>query len=90
VETGVRITGPSVIGRGCRICKNAVIENSLLWDDITVGEGSIIINSIIASGAKIDNRQRLEGRTINPKAPPGPSIYLSTTSEAIWLTIYEM
>jgi mannose-1-phosphate guanylyltransferase len=74
LELGARITGPAVIGRGCRICKNAVIENSLLWDDITVGEGAIIINSIIASGAKIDNRQRLEGLTINHKAPAGPSI----------------
>jgi len=74
VGADVRITGPAVIGRSCRISRSAVIENSLLWDDITVGEGAIIIDSIIASGAKIDKRQRLEGLTINHQAPAGPSI----------------
>jgi len=63
------IKGPTVLGRGCRIAGGAVIENSLLWDDITVAEGAIIINSIVASGAKIDKRQRLEGQTVNHRAP---------------------
>ena len=73
VGAGARINGPSVIGHGCRISRDAVIENSLLWEDITVGEGAIIINSIIASGAKIDKRQRLEGLTINYQSPAGPA-----------------
>jgi mannose-1-phosphate guanylyltransferase len=69
VGAQARITGPAVMGRGCRIAEGAVIENSLLWDDITVAEGAIVINSIIASGAKIDKGQRLEGQTINHRAP---------------------
>jgi len=69
VGAEARIAGPTVMGRGCRISSGAVIENSLLWDDITVAEGAIIINSIIASGAKIDKRQRLEGQTINHRTP---------------------
>ncbi|MDD5647594.1 MAG: NDP-sugar synthase [Dehalococcoidia bacterium] len=69
VGAGARITGPAVIGRGCRIAGGAVIENSLLWEDITVAEDAIIINSIIASGAKINKGQRLQGQTINHKAP---------------------
>jgi NDP-sugar pyrophosphorylase family protein len=69
----VIITGPAVIGHGCRIYKNAVIENSLLWHDITVGEGAIIINSIIAGGAKIKGNARLEGQTINQDAPSDPA-----------------
>jgi len=73
VGAGACITGPSIIGHGCRISREAVIENSLLWDHITVGEGAIIINSIIASGAKIDKRQRLEGLTINHQSPAGPA-----------------
>jgi mannose-1-phosphate guanylyltransferase len=69
----VIITGPAVIGHGCRIYKNAVIENSVLWHDITVGEGAIIINSIIAGGAKIKDNARLEGQTINQDAPSDPA-----------------
>jgi mannose-1-phosphate guanylyltransferase len=73
VGADVHITGPAVIGRDCQISRSAVIENSILWDDIAVGESAIIINSIIASGAKIDKRQRLEGLTINHQAPAGPA-----------------
>ena len=73
VGADVRITGPAVIGHSCRIAGSAVIENSVLWDDITIGEGAIVINSIIASGAKINKRQRLEGQTINQQAPAGPA-----------------
>ena len=73
VDANVIITGPSVIGRGCRIYKSAMIENSLLWDNISVGEGAIIINSIIAGGAKIKDKARLEGQTINQDAPSDPA-----------------
>ena len=73
VGANVCITGPAVIGRSCQIYGGAVIENSLLWEDITVGEGAIIINSIIASGAKIIENSRLEGQTINQDAPSDPT-----------------
>ncbi len=69
VGAQAHIAGPAVLGRNCRIAEGAVIENSLLWDDITVAKGAIVINSIIASGAKIDKGQRLEGQTINHRAP---------------------
>jgi mannose-1-phosphate guanylyltransferase len=73
VGANASVTGPAVIGRGCLISRDAVIENSLLWDDITVGEGTIIINSIIAGGAKIKGNTRLEGQTINQDAPSDPA-----------------
>ena len=73
VGANVCITGPAVIGRSCQIYGGAVIENSLLWEDITVGEGAIIINSIIASSAKIIENSRLEGQTINQDAPSDPA-----------------
>jgi mannose-1-phosphate guanylyltransferase len=69
VGAEARISGPAVLGRGCRIARGAVIENSLLWEEITVAEDAIIINSIIASGAKINKGQRLQGQTINQRAP---------------------
>ncbi len=71
IEEKVELTGPVILGKGCRIKKGALIENSILWDDITIGEEALITNSIIASGDKIENKIRIEGLTINHEAPAG-------------------
>jgi mannose-1-phosphate guanylyltransferase len=69
IGEGVVIRGPAVIGRNCIIGKRAVIENSILWDGISIGAGAAISGSVIAGGAKIDDNARLEGQTINPDTP---------------------
>ena len=69
LEENVEVTGPAVIGRDCLIGKGARITNSILWDRITVEEGAIIINSIIASGDKIERNSRIDGLTLNHEAP---------------------
>jgi len=61
-----------VIGRNCRIGAKAMIENSVLWDDIIIGAGASVIGSIIASGAKIDENARLVDLTVNQAAPSDP------------------
>ncbi|MGD0355319.1 MAG: NDP-sugar synthase [Dehalococcoidia bacterium] len=71
IEEGVELKGPVVLGKGCLIKKGAVIENSLLWDNVTVGENAFIINSILASGVNINDKARLEGQTLNRE--PGPA-----------------
>ncbi len=68
------ITGPAVMGRNCRIGAKAMIENSVLWDDINIGMGASIIGSIIAGGAKIDENARLVDLTVNQAAPSDPII----------------
>ena len=66
------IIGPAVIGCNCITGNNAVIENSVLWDNISVGAGASVIGSIIASGAKIKDNARLVDLTINQDAPSEP------------------
>ncbi|MBN1375324.1 MAG: NDP-sugar synthase [Dehalococcoidia bacterium] len=69
IEENVKLEGPVILGDHCHIKRGARIMNSILWDDITVGEESSIINSIIASGDNIKNRTSIEGLTINHEAP---------------------
>ena len=46
--------GPNVVlGKGCRIARNATIRDAVLWDGVIVGEGVFIEESIIASHARI-------------------------------------
>ena len=47
--------GPmAVLGRGCHIGKGAVIEDSILWEKVTIGRGAHVRGSIIGYEATID------------------------------------
>jgi mannose-1-phosphate guanylyltransferase len=71
LERDVIINGPSVIGDGCLLKRGSLIDKSLLWNDITVGSQASIINSIVASGANIEDKTRLENQAYNHEAPTG-------------------
>lgn len=59
----------SIIGRGCRIGKGAVIENSYLHDFVTVWEGAKIRDSMLCQGVTVMPKARvLEGSIISFKA----------------------
>ena len=45
--------GNSSIGMNCKIGSNVVIENSILWDDVTVSDNVHLKNCIIASGKTV-------------------------------------
>lgn len=59
IGRGVRLTGPAVIGQGCVIREDAVITDSVLWNDVSVGQRSIIKSSIVADNCKIGDDSRL-------------------------------
>ena len=59
--------GPyAVIGDGCRIRPGAIIENSILWPNATIGNDSTIKNCIINRGACIDAGQSLTDLSFSP------------------------
>jgi mannose-1-phosphate guanylyltransferase len=49
IGKGVQLKGPLSIGASCQINENSVLEKSILWNDIKVGNNSVISESIIAS-----------------------------------------
>ena len=56
--------GPhSVIGPNCKIKSGAVVENSILWEGVTIGAGSTIKGSVIAQNITIG-----DGRSINDES----------------------
>jgi NDP-sugar pyrophosphorylase family protein len=47
--------GPyTVMGDGCRILSGAVVKNSILWAEVTVGRGLTVQNSILGEGVAIN------------------------------------
>lgn len=65
IGKGVRLKGPVVMGAGCDIRDGATIENSILWQKVTVGEQAVLKDCIVASDNHIENNARIEGSTIN-------------------------
>ena len=41
------VLGPAVIGRNVRICQNSVVNNSLIWDEVTIGPESGVSGVVV-------------------------------------------
>jgi len=64
ISDGVELKGPVVIGQGCKINGGALIENSVLWQNVTIGSKALLKDSIVASSSRIDDNARLTGAVI--------------------------
>jgi NDP-sugar pyrophosphorylase family protein len=47
-------------GRDCLIEEGAVVEDSVLWDNVTIGRGAAVKQSVLASGVRIPHDARIE------------------------------
>jgi mannose-1-phosphate guanylyltransferase len=64
ISAEVEIKGPVVIGSGCRIHEGTSIENSVLWQNITVGRKAALKDCIVASNSCIDDNTHILGAVI--------------------------
>jgi mannose-1-phosphate guanylyltransferase len=63
---GVQIIGPVSIGKDCRINDNSVIEDTIIWDGVTIGGNTRLKRCIISNGAMIPDNQIIENSIITP------------------------
>jgi len=59
-----QLKGPVAIGTGCTIKDGAIIENSILWQNVTIGEQATLKDCIVASNSYIPNNACVECATI--------------------------
>ena len=59
LEEGVQLKGPIVMGSGCKIGEGAIIENSVMWQNVSIGTNAMLKDSIVASNSRIDNNARM-------------------------------
>jgi mannose-1-phosphate guanylyltransferase len=64
VGEDAQIKGPVTMGTGCTIKDSAIIENSILWQNVTIGERATLKDCIVASNSYIDNNACVECATI--------------------------
>ncbi len=89
IGQSVRITGPAVIGDGCIILNDSIIENSVIWSNVRLGPGACILHSIVAdecclnSDCSIENSVLADKVTLtnNTRLEPGSKIRPGTVIE---------
>ncbi|MBI4296310.1 MAG: NDP-sugar synthase [Chloroflexi bacterium] len=90
IEANVRLIGPTVIGANCRIQAGAVIEASILWHGVEVGEGAQIRKSVVANNCGLHSHSIVEecflGDSVtlatSCKLEPGSKIWPGTRVDA--------
>ncbi|MFC2059728.1 sugar phosphate nucleotidyltransferase [Chloroflexota bacterium] len=87
IGQGVKLTGPVVIGNSCTIMEGAVIEESVIWQQVQLGQGVSLKNSIVANhcclnaGSIIEDSLLSDNVTVASgcKLEPGSKIWPWTT-----------
>jgi NDP-sugar pyrophosphorylase family protein len=52
------------LGKGCRVSGGAVVERSVLWDNVTVEDDAVISRSVIGDGVCIRRGERIENSAV--------------------------
>jgi mannose-1-phosphate guanylyltransferase len=60
----VKIDGPAVLGDNCVVREHAEISASVLWNDVKVGAGAVVRDSIIGAGCWIGDEAVVEGAVL--------------------------
>lgn len=60
IEADAKLTGPLVIGMGCLIAQNATVEDSVVWDNVTIDEQAEVRGCVIANDCRIGKRNYLQ------------------------------
>ena len=71
IAGGVILVGGTVVGRGCEVGAGSRIDDSVIFDGVTIEPGAVVRNSIIAAGARIGANVRMQDCVIGEGASIG-------------------
>ena len=84
IDPLARMTAPYAVGAGTRIAAHATVQDSILWDAVTVGGGADVRESILASGVQVAAGVQLQhvigGQRARIGATPPPGSAVGTDS----------
>jgi mannose-1-phosphate guanylyltransferase len=64
VADGAQLQPFAVLGARCRVADGAVLERAVLLDNVAVGEGAVVRDSIVGPGATIGPHSKVEALTV--------------------------
>jgi NDP-sugar pyrophosphorylase family protein len=83
ISAAAAVGGRSVLGTGCDVGANAVVEASLLLDGVTVGEGAAVTGSVLGEGAVVGAAAVVDGAVLGDGARVGESARVEAGSR-VW------
>jgi mannose-1-phosphate guanylyltransferase len=60
IGAGARIKGPAVLGDGCSISDGSIVDNAIIWQNVRVGKGASIRESVIGDNCSVGNHSVVE------------------------------
>ena len=87
IEQGVKLTGPLVIGHGSTILEDSVIEKSIVWENVQLGQRVNLRNSIVANNCCLNDDSIIDDSVLGDnvtlvsrcRVEPGSRIWPGTT-----------
>jgi NDP-sugar pyrophosphorylase family protein len=58
----------SIVGPGSVVGENATVERSVLWERTSIGPGATVVESVVATSARVPSRAALRGAVVMPGA----------------------
>ncbi len=65
IGAGARITGPVSIGGGCHIGRNSTVADSVIWQEVRLGEGVTVTGAIVADHCVIEDGATVPGCVVS-------------------------
>lgn len=61
IDKAARVVRPASIGARSRVDAGAVVERSILWDDVVIEAGAIVRDAVLGEGVRVAADSRVEG-----------------------------
>ena len=72
IGPGVRLVGPVVLGSGCRIGEGSVIENSVVWWQVSLGDNVTVRQSAVANDCRLESGSHVDGSVLGDHVTVAP------------------
>ena len=72
IEAGVRLVGPTTLGRAVHLGHDSIVEGSVLWDEVQVGVRCHLQRCILGSQVGVTSRTHLSRMAVVSKTPLDP------------------
>lgn len=83
IGENVKLTGPVVIGSGCQILSEAIVEESIIWQNARLGQGVNLKNSIVANNCCLNAYSIIEDSVVGDNVTVASGCKLEPGSK-IW------
>ena len=80
ISSGVKLVGPVVVGDGCTIGEGSVVEDSVLWWQVSLGERVVVRNSAVANDCRLESGSSIDGSVLGDHVTVAAGSRLETGS----------